>query len=107
MLPDDAYNAGTAQFDGVVHVRLWHFGRWEDVYTDDYLPVTDSCRLWGAHSATNPEEIWVSLLEKAFTKLVAFLFYTTDLGILVPQSCLVVILRLPAGAFQETARLNK
>jgi len=61
---------GTAWYDGVFHCRFWRLGRWYDVYVDDYLPVCDDTRLpWGARS-TDPDEMWVPLIEKAFARYI-------------------------------------
>ncbi|XP_064614141.1 LOW QUALITY PROTEIN: calpain-2 catalytic subunit-like [Liolophura sinensis] len=59
---------GSEDYRGMFHCRFWRFGNWEDVYTDDKLPVIYDTQLWGAKSATNPNEMWVALLEKAFAK---------------------------------------
>ena len=60
--------SGAYPRDGVFHARFWRFGQWEDVYTDDFLPVIHGTMPWGARSATDPNEFWVSLLEKAFAR---------------------------------------
>ncbi|XP_070196507.1 calpain-like [Littorina saxatilis] len=54
---------------GMFHASFWRFGQLEDVYVDDRLPVLKgSKQLWGAHSASDPNEFWVALLEKAFAR---------------------------------------
>nr|KAG5712016.1 hypothetical protein BaRGS_020742 [Batillaria attramentaria] len=63
VIPPNAYSPR----DGTFHARFWHFGQWEDVYIDDYLPVIYGDQIWGAHSADR-DEMWISLLEKAFAK---------------------------------------
>nr|KAG5689863.1 hypothetical protein BaRGS_002374 [Batillaria attramentaria] len=63
VIPGKAYSPE----DGTFHARFWQFGKWEDVYIDDYLPVIYGDRIWGAHSK-DEEEMWISLLEKAFAK---------------------------------------
>jgi hypothetical protein len=68
VIPDDAYPVGTSDYCGVFHARFWNFGKWQDVYIDDYLPVIYDTRPWGARSATDEDEFWVSLLEKAFAR---------------------------------------
>ncbi|KAK7100682.1 calpain-9-like isoform X2 [Littorina saxatilis] len=69
VVPDDAYPIATRAYRGVFHARFWRFGQWEDVYVDDRLPVLKgSKQLWGAHSASDPNEFWVALLEKAFAR---------------------------------------
>lgn len=67
IIPEDAYKIGTAAYDGVFHCRFWKFGEWVDLYIDDYLPVKFG-KPWGARSATDPNEMWVSLMEKAFAR---------------------------------------
>ncbi|ELU15008.1 hypothetical protein CAPTEDRAFT_53459, partial [Capitella teleta] len=65
-----SYNIGREDYDGVFHCRFWKFGQWIDVYCDDYLPVKqwgDGFVPWGARS-TNRNEVWVSLIEKAFAR---------------------------------------
>ncbi|KAL8561164.1 hypothetical protein ACOMHN_054535 [Nucella lapillus] len=68
VIPDDAYHVGTDHYDGIFHCRFWRFGQWEDVYIDDFLPIVHGTTPWGARSATDPDEFWVSLLEKAFAR---------------------------------------
>ena len=66
MIVDD-YRIGTDDYRGVFHCRFWKFGEWIDVYVDDFLPVVDD-EPWGARSNTDSNEMWVSLVEKAFAK---------------------------------------
>ncbi|XP_025094427.1 LOW QUALITY PROTEIN: calpain-5-like [Pomacea canaliculata] len=68
VIPEDAYKIGTSAYDGMFHARFWHFGKWEDVYIDDYLPIINGIKPWGAHSASDEDEMWVALLEKAFAR---------------------------------------
>ena len=56
------------EYDGVFHARFFRFGKWEDVYIDDYLPVIYGNTIWGAKSDTDKSEMWVALLEKAFAR---------------------------------------
>ena len=70
IIPEDDYKIGQEDYDGVFHCRFWNFGHWVDVYCDDFLPVVkwgDGYRQWGARSS-DPNEIWVSLMEKAFAR---------------------------------------
>ncbi|XP_063421060.1 calpain-A-like isoform X2 [Mytilus trossulus] len=69
VIPSDAYKIGSDNYDGICHCRFWRFGFWHDTYIDDFLPITDETKIFGAHSATDPNEMWVGLLEKAFAKL--------------------------------------
>ena len=67
----DDYHLGSADYKGVFHCRFWRLGKWEDVYIDDRLPIRkDSNRPWGSFSSTDNNEMWVSLMEKAFAKWV-------------------------------------
>ncbi|KAL3831485.1 hypothetical protein ACJMK2_023226 [Sinanodonta woodiana] len=54
--------------DGVFHCRFWRFGEWEDVHIDDYLPVINGNTPWGAKSRDDENEMWPSLVEKAFAR---------------------------------------
>ncbi|KAJ8314394.1 hypothetical protein KUTeg_008955 [Tegillarca granosa] len=65
----DAYRVGQGNYDGIFHCRFWRYGNWDNVYIDDYLPVIYGDRIYGARSATDENEMWVSLLEKAFARL--------------------------------------
>ncbi|ESP00170.1 hypothetical protein LOTGIDRAFT_141267, partial [Lottia gigantea] len=69
VIPEDSYRINTQQYDGIFHSKFWRFGQWDHVYIDDYLPVVYDTQLWGAKSATDKNEMWVSLLEKSFGKL--------------------------------------
>ncbi|XP_059148726.1 calpain-1 catalytic subunit-like [Physella acuta] len=70
VIPDSAYYIDDPdRYDGVFHARFFQFGKWEDVYIDDYLPVVYDNVLWGAKSSTDSNEMWVALLEKAFARL--------------------------------------
>ncbi|XP_050400927.1 calpain-9 [Patella vulgata] len=66
IIPDDN-TFGTRRYDGKFHCRFWQFGDWVDVYIDDRLPTVDGEILF-AHSS-DPNEFWVSLVEKAYAKL--------------------------------------
>ncbi|GBC10379.1 hypothetical protein RclHR1_09590002 [Rhizophagus clarus] len=57
----------TGRHPGVFRFRFYRFGEWVEVVVDDYLPTKDG-KLIYAHSR-NPDEMWVSLLEKAYAKL--------------------------------------
>ncbi|XP_046333014.2 calpain-2 catalytic subunit-like [Haliotis rufescens] len=60
----------TPRTDGIFHCRMWRFGEWVDVYTDDLLPVRrKSVFLFGAAAPSLSGELWVSLLEKALARL--------------------------------------
>ncbi|CAG8609660.1 12113_t:CDS:2 [Ambispora gerdemannii] len=52
---------------GIFRFRFYHFGQWIEVVIDDYLPTING-QLIFAHGR-NPNEIWCSLLEKAYAKL--------------------------------------
>ncbi|XP_033761572.1 calpain-5-like, partial [Pecten maximus] len=68
VIPSDAYLVGSPEYDGVFHCRFWRYGVWEDVYIDDYLPIVYGNSVYGAHSDTDENEMWVALLEKAFAR---------------------------------------
>lgn len=67
ILPSHNYTFGTAEYTGIIHCRFWQFGSWVDVLIDDLLPSVDGDILF-AHSS-DPNEFWVSLVEKAYAKL--------------------------------------
>ncbi|KAK3733722.1 hypothetical protein RRG08_026837 [Elysia crispata] len=70
IIPDGSYRVEDSNaYDGIFHARFFRFGKWEDVYIDDFLPVIYGNVLWGAKSATEERELWVALLEKAFARL--------------------------------------
>eukprot|EP00755_Sulcionema_specki_P036500 Sspe_Gene.107069::Locus_85141_Transcript_1_1_Confidence_1.000_Length_2724::g.107069::m.107069 len=52
---------------GAYQVRVCKSGTWHDVIVDDWLPC-DETGVVGMR-ATDPNELWVSLLEKAYAKL--------------------------------------
>ncbi|XP_069110106.1 calpain-B-like [Argopecten irradians] len=68
VIPSDAYPVGTPAYDGVFHCQFWRYGVWEDVYIDDNLPIVYGNSVYGAHSDTDENEMWVALLEKAFAR---------------------------------------
>uniref|UniRef100_A0A914CPI3 Calpain catalytic domain-containing protein n=1 Tax=Acrobeloides nanus TaxID=290746 RepID=A0A914CPI3_9BILA len=52
---------------GVFRFHFWQYGTWKEVIVDDLLPTIE-----GQHygvSSSDPEEMWGSLLEKAYAKL--------------------------------------
>jgi hypothetical protein len=71
---DGATSANILSDIGVYGVRLHKNGQWETILVDDYFPVLDDeykeTKCYGVAFAytTNMEEMWVSLLEKAFAK---------------------------------------
>ncbi|CAG5133760.1 unnamed protein product [Candidula unifasciata] len=70
IIPEDAYFIDNPnKYDGVFHARFFDFGKCKDFYTDDCLPVINGDQLWGAHSSTDCNELWVALCEKAFAKM--------------------------------------
>mmetsp|Transcript_128719 Transcript_128719/g.222383 ORF Transcript_128719/g.222383 Transcript_128719/m.222383 type:complete len:1619 (-) Transcript_128719:314-5170(-) len=53
---------------GFYQVRFFRFGKWQVVTVDDYLPVDNRNGLIFARSS-KPDELWVSILEKAYAKV--------------------------------------
>ncbi|XP_040207250.1 calpain-13-like isoform X2 [Rana temporaria] len=64
MPTDQEYDANYA---GLFHFRLWHFGEWVDIVIDDLLPFCNGELLYVRPSSAN--EFWPCLLEKAYAKL--------------------------------------
>lgn len=60
---------------GAYHFRFWTLGFWTDVVIDDYLPMNTQGSLLFLNNKIYPNEFWAPLLEKAFAKLVGFIFY--------------------------------
>ncbi|XP_071102922.1 calpain-1 catalytic subunit-like [Haliotis cracherodii] len=79
--------------DGVFHCRLWRFGQWVDVYTDDFLPVrytNGHLQAYGATSGTDKNEMWVSFMEKALAKLYGSYNEVGDEGGYSSDACLML-----------------
>ena len=57
-------------YTGLFHFRFWQFGSWVDVVIDDYLPFDKkTVQPWCSWNRQEPNEFWVSLIEKAYAKL--------------------------------------
>ena len=55
------------QYTGMVQIRFWQFGRWKEVFIDDWLPTKNGeTPLYGRSS--HADEFWPALLEKAYAK---------------------------------------
>ncbi len=55
-------------YQGIITVNLWQFGSWVKVHIDDRLPMLKDRLLFS--KSLDPNEFWVSLLEKAYAKWV-------------------------------------
>ncbi|XP_041347251.1 uncharacterized protein LOC121367212 [Gigantopelta aegis] len=53
---------------GVFKCRLFNFGQWQTIYTDDFVPVVKSKPLWGTVEKEYKEEVWEALLVKGFAR---------------------------------------
>ncbi|XP_048754748.2 calpain-A-like [Ostrea edulis] len=54
---------------GVIHCRLWRFGRWVDVYIDDSVPsISNSGGIHLLSYCHDKEELWLTFLEKAWAR---------------------------------------
>ncbi len=58
-----------ANYAGVFHFRIWHYGEWIDIVVDDFLPVNEDGKLIFSQNRKFPNEMFGPLLEKAFAKL--------------------------------------
>ena len=57
-------------YDGSFHFKFYHFGQWQEIIVDDYLPckkIWDGGDLMFVKSSTK-NEFWSPLLEKAYAK---------------------------------------
>uniref|UniRef100_A0A914E1H8 Calpain catalytic domain-containing protein n=1 Tax=Acrobeloides nanus TaxID=290746 RepID=A0A914E1H8_9BILA len=52
---------------GIFRFNFWQYGTWKEVIVDDLLPTIEG-RRYGVSSG-DPDEMWSSLLEKAYAKL--------------------------------------
>ncbi|XP_040582938.1 calpain-A-like [Lepeophtheirus salmonis] len=55
------------EYNGVIRVRLWHFGKWTQVFIDDRLPSKNGSFICA--KSLSEDEFWISMLEKAFAKM--------------------------------------
>lgn len=66
---DQTFDKGNG-YSGMFHFHFWQFGHWYDVVIDDYLPFNKKTRQpWCSWNHQEPDEYWVSLIEKAYAKL--------------------------------------
>ena len=57
-------------YTGLFHFHFWQFGHWYDIVVDDYLPFhRKTSQPWCSWNRQEPDEFWVSLIEKAYAKL--------------------------------------
>jgi hypothetical protein len=68
--PNIVLNLVVAQYPdvGMYEFRFWKGGKWITVVVDDYVPIVAQGQLIVAKSS-DPQELWVTLLEKAYAKL--------------------------------------
>lgn len=59
----------TLKYAGIFHFRFWHYGEWVDVVVDDKLPVDSKDCLVFCYNQIDKNELFGSLLEKAYAKL--------------------------------------
>ena len=52
---------------GVYEFRFFKHGQWKSVFVDDYLPLNEGQQIFSRCKDEN--EVWVSLMEKAYAKL--------------------------------------
>lgn len=65
IIPGDQVLQGEG-YVGMVHFRFWRFGKWVDVIVDDQLPTINGGLCFG--KSADPDEFWLSLMEKAYSK---------------------------------------
>lgn len=54
-------------YTGMIKIRIWRYGHWQEVYIDDRLPQRAGSYCYARCS--DPNEFWVALVEKAVAKL--------------------------------------
>jgi hypothetical protein len=68
-VPKDQFCSGRF-YAGIFHFRFYVFGKVYDVVVDDRLPVYENTNtLVFCRNKVNSNELWSSLLEKAYAKL--------------------------------------
>ncbi|CAF3599350.1 unnamed protein product [Rotaria sp. Silwood1] len=56
-------------YAGIFHFRFWLYGQWYDVVIDDQIPFHSDGRLVFCRNKKDKNEMWASLLEKAYAKI--------------------------------------
>ena len=71
VLPDlESIKLSGNGYTGMIKMNFWQFGKWTEVTIDDRLPVRVGGRGYYLIlcRSDDPNEFWISLLEKAYAK---------------------------------------
>jgi hypothetical protein len=88
-------------YAGIFHFRFWYYGEWVDVCVDDRLPFDSKAnRLTFCRNKVEKNEMFASLLEKAYTKLhICYEFMISG----DPNDCLIDL----TGGVKERFEINR